>query len=324
MSSLVEQVAHPAHSNSHSHSHAWITRFAPSPTGYLHLGHVASLIFVNSVAKALKAKVILRMEDHDQGRCRPAFERTTFEDLDWLGYRFDNPDFNHQMPSSYRQSDNIDEYARALAELSKAGLVYGCNCSRQAIIKRTGESSSEELRYDGHCRDLGLPLDDPNLGLRVRFSDSSETFIDANLGPQSQVPINQCGDLLLRDRHNNYTYNFAVVVDDLRHGVNLVVRGSDVLHATGRQIYLARLLGQKNHATYYHHRLLVDASGAKLSKRTFADAIAKRRANGEHPAQILGEAAYAAQLISEPHQTSWDELADSFTLPDALKEYSHG
>lgn len=302
----------------------WVTRFAPSPTGYLHLGHVASLIFVSGVAKALQARVILRMEDHDRGRCRPEFELATFEDLAWLGYRFDNPEFNHQEPSSYRQSDNLDVYADALRQLDSKGLLYGCRCSRLAITKRTGQEGGDELRYDGHCRDLGLPYDSPDTGVRLRLSDKHEPFVDANVGQQSHLPIQQCGDLLLRDRHNYYTYNFAVVVDDLRQGVNLVVRGNDVLHATGRQMYLARLLGQRVSTTYFHHGLVVDQAGAKLSKRTFAAAIARRRGAEEAPGQILGDAAFAMGLISSPRSITWDELNTLVAVPNLLKERSHG
>ncbi len=297
----------PQHPNLNSLGH-WVTRFAPSPTGYLHLGHVASLIYVRTIAKKLDADVILRMEDHDRGRCRPEFERATFDDLTWLGCTFTNNDFVYGVSSSYRQSDNLQAYDSAIKALNESGLVYGCKCSRQDIIKRTGDLTGDELRYDGHCRNLGVPIDQAGVGIRLRMQDQSETFVDAHLGLQSQHPITQCGDLLLRERHNNYTYNFAVVVDDLRHGVNLVIRGNDVLHATARQIYLARLLGQSKPPVYFHHGLIVDASGVKLSKRTFADAIAKRRAAGESAAKILGEAAHAIGFIEQPRATSWDEL----------------
>ncbi|MBM4251731.1 MAG: hypothetical protein FJ146_07150 [Deltaproteobacteria bacterium] len=309
----------------HTQPHqTWVTRFAPSPTGFLHLGHVASLIFVSGVAKALQARVILRMEDHDRGRCRPEFELATFEDLAWLGYRFDNQEFNPHDPSPYRQSDNLKVYERALRQLDSSGLIYGCKCSRLAITKRTGQVGGDELHYDGHCRNLGLPYDAPDSGVRLRLNDSREQFFDANLGPQLQFPMQQCGDLLLRDRHGYYTYNFAVVVDDLRQGINLVVRGNDVLHATGRQMYLARHLGQNVSNTYFHHRLLVDAAGAKLSKRTFAAAIAKRRSAGEEPGQLLGDAAFAMGLITTPRSITWDELNTLIVFPHLLKEHRHG
>lgn len=299
----------------------WVTRFAPSPTGYLHLGHVASLIYVRTLAKKLNAQVILRMEDHDRGRCRPEFEKATFEDLAWLGCTFSNHDFVYDVPSLFRQSDNLAAYESAINALNQAGLIYGCKCSRQDIIKRTGDLAGDELRYDGHCRDLGVNLGGPDVGIRLRVHDQSENFIDANIGPQSQRPLEQCGDLLLRERHNNYTYNFAVVVDDLRHGVNLIIRGKDVLHATGRQIYLARLLGQNTVPAYFHHDLIVDSTGAKLSKRTFAAAIAKRRAAGDSAAEIIGDAAHAMGFITNPRALSWDEL-DCFIDSSVLQKES--
>ena len=217
-----------------------LTRFAPSPTGYLHLGHVANAIWVWGLARALGGRVLLRIEDHDRGRCRPEYERAMLDDLEWLGLE---PDLGTPGelagPSPYRQSDAGDLYQAALERLARAGLVFGCDCTRKGIASTEGDVFNEETRYPGRCRARTL-TPGPGIGARLMIEAEVERFVDARLGPQAQDPAAQCGDLLLRDRLGQWTYQFAVTVDDRRHGVDLVVRGVDLLPSTGRQIRLAR------------------------------------------------------------------------------------
>jgi glutamyl-tRNA synthetase/glutamyl-Q tRNA(Asp) synthetase len=282
------------------------TRFAPSPTGYLHLGHAASALFVWGLGKALGGRVLLRIEDHDRGRCRPEFETATFADLAWLGFVPDEP------PT--RQSDRTPLYERSLATLRKNARVYGCDCTRKRLssLDRSPESAEGELRYDGHCRDRGIPADRPGAGVRVVIPDEEIAFTDLKLGPRRHRPAAQAGDLLLRDRHGQWTYQFAAVVDDLAQDVTLVVRGEDLAESTGRQILLARLLGRDAPPAFYHHPLIVDAAGKKLSKRFYAEAIAKRREEGAAAAVVLGEAASLTGLLASPAPLDGKSVAALF------------
>lgn len=270
------------------------TRFAPSPTGWLHLGHVANALWTWETAARCGAAVVLRVEDHDRGRCRPAYERQLLDDLAWLGFT-PEPESAASLgltPSPFRQSDCGAVYEAALARLAHAGLVYGCDCSRSAIAAaQPGDAAARGLepRYAGTCRDRALPLG-PGVGVRVRLPDTTETFDDLRLGPQTQHPHLQCGDLLARDRLGNWTYQFAVTVDDLRHGIDLVVRGEDLLGSTGRQVTLARLLGRDAPPRFLHHPLIRNAVGVKLSKRDGAQGLRELRTAGWLAGDVLAEA----------------------------------
>jgi glutamyl-Q tRNA(Asp) synthetase len=267
------------------------TRFAPAPTGWLHLGHVLNAECVWNSG----AEVLLRIEDHDRERCRPEYEAGILDDLDWLGYR---PDIFHTDAfragvCDGRQSDRETVYREAVEILRKQGLVYGCDCMRRDIEGRgrrreardAGIMDGAEIFYDGHCRARGLPLAD-GYGWRVRMDPGVERFDGGRLGPQAQDPSQQCGDVLIRDRLGNWTYQFAVSVDDFRQGIDRVIRGEDLLESTGRQIRLARLLGRETPATFFHHPLLMKSPGQKLSKSDGDTGIRDLRARGWAPEQV--------------------------------------
>jgi glutamyl-Q tRNA(Asp) synthetase len=271
-----------------------LTRFAPSPTGFLHLGHVANAVWVWGLARALGGRVLLRVEDHDRGRCRPEYERAALEDLAWLGL---TPDRHGDSP--YRQSDCGEVYAAVLERLGHTAHVYACACSRREIAADAGDRLDEETRYPGRCRERGLPPG-AGRGTRVVLADGTETFTDARLGPVTQTPAMQCGDLLVRDRLGNWTYQYAVVVDDLRQGVDLVIRGEDLLPSTGRQIRLARMLGRQGPPVFLHHPLIRKPGGAKLSKSSGDSGVRDLRAAGATPEAVLGEAAWRTGLLERP------------------------
>jgi glutamyl-tRNA synthetase/glutamyl-Q tRNA(Asp) synthetase len=207
-------------------------------------------VYVWRVARARGpgSRVLLRIEDHDRTRSRPEFETAILEDLAWLGFSADE--------EPVRQSERGDVYLQALDHLRSRGLTYACECTRSDI----GGG-----RYPGTCRDKCL-AEVPGLGVRVRLDPSHERFDDLRLGPQEQIPSDQCGDLLARDRQGNWTYQFAVVVDDWLQGVNLVIRGEDLLDSTGRQIQLARLIGREAPPDFLHHALIMKTPSQKLSK----------------------------------------------------------
>lgn len=258
-----------------------LTRFAPSPTGYLHLGHVVNALWVWGLARALGGRVLLRIEDHDATRCRPEYERALLEDLEWLGFA---PD-----ATAERQSESGTAYAAAFERLAATRHVYGCGCSRRTIARTVDDVFGEESRYPGRCRHLGL-MPGPGVGTRVELEPGAERFDDALLGEQWQEPDRQCGDLLLRDRLGHWTYQFAVTVDDLRQGIDLVIRGEDLVQSTGRQIRLGRMLGRAEPPVFLHHPLILKPDGAKLSKAAGDSGVRELRDAGVVRAAVRREA----------------------------------
>ena len=276
------------------------TRFAPAPTGYLHLGHVANALYVWGVARACGAEVLLRIEDHDRQRCRPEYEAALLEDLEWLGFQPDiaPPAVFRRGPTRYRQSDNASAYRTAVEQLLAAGhRVYACDCSRQDLLARAGQpdSAGSELRYDRYCRERALSHRQGR-ALRVVLPASVERFDDLRLGPQAQDPQAQCGDLLLRDRRGNWTYQFCVVVDDRDQDVDLIIRGMDLLESTGRQLLLGRMLGRTQLPRVLHHPLLLKSGGAKLSKADGDTSVCELRMRGVTSADIIGTALHQLGL----------------------------
>jgi glutamyl/glutaminyl-tRNA synthetase len=291
---------------------AIISRFAPAPTGFLHLGHIVNAQSVWRETRARRGRVLLRIEDHDRQRSRAEFEAAILEDLAWLGFAADEP--------LVRQSERGAIYEQALDRLRAQGLVYACSCSRADIAlhldgarafsafareeheratadapkrfwREGGQAggTDPELRYPGRCRDRGL-REGPGLGVRVRLDPSVERFVDLRHGPREQRPSEQCGDLLVRDRDGNWTYQFAATVDDYVQGVTLVIRGDDLLASTGRQIQLARLLGRAEPPEFLHHPLIMKSADQKLSKSDRDTGIRDLRAAGWTPAQVIERA----------------------------------
>jgi len=293
------------------------------------LGHVANAIYVWGMARAAGGRVLLRLEDHDRQRCRPEYEAALLEDLEWLGFTADQPSFTElrQGPSSFRQSDNQAAYQSALDLLRARYQVYACECSRRDEADRASRTdgadkadrtarseegeTAGEVPYSGRCRDRGL-APGPGRGLRVVIEPGEETFTDLLLGEQRQDPSRQCSDLLLRDRLGNWTYQFAVVVDDLRHGVTTVIRGEDLLASTGRQLRLARMLGREEPPVFAHHPLILKPSGDKLSKANRDTAVRDLRANGLTAPAVIGRAALAVGLIREFRQVRAGEVEELF------------
>jgi glutamyl/glutaminyl-tRNA synthetase len=254
------------------------TRFAPAPTGWLHLGHVFNAEYVWGSG----AHVLLRIEDHDRERCRPEYDAGILEDLDWLGYRYALP--------VVRQSERDAVYRDSAALLRGQGLVYACDCTRAQIAARaasrgTRGGAAGELRYDNHCRDRGQP-DGDGVGWRVRMDPGVERFVDGILGPQQQEPSSQCGDVLIRDRLGNWAYQFVAAVDDFRQDIDLVIRGLDLLPSTGRQMRIGRMLGRTTPPEFRHHPLIMKSPDQKLSKSSGDTGIRDLRAQGWTPARV--------------------------------------
>jgi glutamyl-tRNA synthetase/glutamyl-Q tRNA(Asp) synthetase len=252
------------------------TRFAPSPTGYLHLGHVANAVFVWGTARAAGGSVLLRVEDHDRQRCRAEYEAALLDDLDWLGFAPDiyPTDEFRRGPCRGRQSDRDDVYHRLLSPLVARGLVYGCECTRKQL---------EGSGYTCRCRDRGLSLK-AGVGWRVRLDPSAG------------------GDLLIRDRLCNWTYQWCVTVDDMDQQITHVIRGDDLQDSTARQVALAKLLGRTEPPVFAHHPLIMKSSARKLSKSDHDTGVRDLRAAAWTAARVIGHAAYLVGLqpLDEP------------------------
>ena len=286
---------------------AIISRFAPAPTGFLHLGHIVNAATVWRETRARGGRILLRIEDHDRQRSRPEFEAAILEDLAWLGFAADEP--------PVRQSERGLVYACACsrADIAEAGPkgpalhaeiaarrnrrpdpkgpalhseIEAANCRPGPFGPGVGDA---ELRYPGTCRDRGLP-EKPGFGVRVRLEPTVEHFVDLRHGAQAQRPSEQCGDLLIRDREGNWTYQFAATVDDYVQGVTLVIRGDDLLVSAGRQIQLARMLGRHEPPEFLHHPLIMKSSDQKLSKSDRDTGIRELRAAGWTSTQVIERA----------------------------------
>ncbi len=245
-------------------------------------------------------EILLRIEDHDRERSRREYETGILDDLDWLGYRPDTfpTEAFRAGRCDGRQSDRDHVYREAFEILRGEGLVYACDCTRRSLTaagSRNGSEETSELYYPGNCRDRNLPLED-GYGWRVRIEAGIEAFEDMRMGPQRQSPAEQCGDVLLRDRHGNWTYQFAATVDDWRQEIDLVIRGADLLQSTGRQIRIARLLGRDRPPAFLHHPLIMKSADQKLSKSDGDTGVRDLRAQGWSPAEVIAAARSAAGM----------------------------
>ena len=293
-----------------------VTRFAPAPTGYLHIGHLVNALYTWGLARAAGGRVILRVEDHDRQRSRPEFEAALLDDLDRLGLAPDEPPGGTGAfrggTTPYRQSDAGPAYDAALSGLRDQGLVYACACSRTtfAAYEAVRGRAWRGIGCPGGCRERALP-EEPGTGLRVAVGAGSERWVDLLAGPLVDEPA-ATGDPLLRDRAGNWTSAFCVVVDDARHAVDLVVRGRDLLHATPVQLRLARLMGRTLPPQYLHHPLVRRVSGQKLSKAEGDTAVRLLLDAGRTPAELFGLAARLAGLQADATPIDPSDLAAPF------------
>lgn len=276
----------------------YVTRFAPSPTGPLHLGHAFSALTAWDRARSASGTLLLRIEDIDRPRCKPEWEVQIHEDLHWLGLDWPEP--------VLRQSDRIDSYRAAVARLSGMGLVYPCRCRRgdiRAALSAPQEGAEPAMGpdgpvYPGTCRARKMAESGPQDALRLNMKLAlqrlgSPTLSFEESGP-GQAPrpaltpgemIAGIGDVVLARRDIGTSYHVAVVVDDAAQGVTEVVRGADLFAATFLHVLLQALLDLPR-PRYHHHRLIRDTAGKRLAKRDDARAIARYRAEGATPSDI--------------------------------------
>lgn len=274
---------------------AFVTRFAPSPTGPLHLGHAYSAILAHDKALAAGGTFLLRIEDIDQSRCRQEWEAQIFDDLQWLGLSWPEP--------VLRQSKNRAAYDVALGKLAALGLIYPCRCNRadiRAALAAPQEGAApigpDGLIYPGTCRSREVSQAQPNDTLRLNMAQAMSRIADhlhfvekiavsAISDATANDMASKVGDVALSRRDIGTSYHLSVVVDDAAQGVSDVVRGEDLFEATAIHVVLQRLLGVPT-PTYHHHRLIRDDQGKRLAKRDDARALSKYRAEGATPADI--------------------------------------
>ena len=272
---------------------SYLTRFAPSPTGPLHLGHAYSAVTAFNRAQAQGGTFLLRIEDIDRSRCRPDWEAQIYDDLHWLGLSWPEP--------VMRQSDRLPAYAEALDRLAALGLTYPCRCTRSDIraavsAPQEGATGPDGLIYPGTCRHRSMSEAGPQDAIRLNMAKAT-----ALVGPVSFHEIgplhtglhvlqplqmkDTVGDVVLARRDMGTSYHLSVTVDDATQGITEVVRGVDLFDATAIHVLLQRLLDLPT-TTYWHHDLIRDDQGQRLAKRDDARAIALYRKDGASPADI--------------------------------------
>ena len=312
-----------------------VGRFAPSPTGRMHLGNIFTALISWLSVKKRSGKWILRVEDLDPQRSRPEYEKMIEDDLLWLGLSWDEGGLDEKGPNApYLQSRSHEFYQQALDRLIKIGHVYRCTC-RRADLHAPGapHASDGRIVYNGHCRPASLSslasqqakippesLNTPG-ALRLYVPPETITFSDTLYGTQKIRLDTEFGDFLLQRADGAWAYQLAVVADDARMGVTEVVRGHDLLSSSAPQIFLYRQLGLQVPA-FAHVPLLCAADGRRLSKRD-ADLSMETLRRNFSPEELTGRLAFLAGLLPEPLPItptdllpifSWDKIPRSECL----------
>ncbi|WP_171228736.1 tRNA glutamyl-Q(34) synthetase GluQRS [Ruegeria sp. HKCCA4008] len=285
----------------------FVTRFAPSPTGPLHLGHAYSAMIASDMARSERGRFLLRIEDIDRSRSRPHWEDQIYDDLNWLGLTWPEP--------VLRQSDRLSIYDRALERLWMKGLLYPCRCNRKDITAAASAPQEgapllgpDGIIYPGTCRKINQGIDlsqnphprdqvlrlDVAKACRTIHDPARFQFLELGSGPGGETGTiaftpeeleTSVGDIVLARRDMGTSYHLSVVLDDAAQGITHVVRGQDLFEATRIHVLLQVLLDLPT-PVYYHHDLIRDDAGKRLAKRDDARAIAKYRADGASPADI--------------------------------------
>ena len=285
-------------------------RYAPSPSGRMHLGNLLCCLLAWLSAKSKGGQVLLRIEDLDAARCPRRYADAIVDDLAWLGLAADGP-----QPPVY-QSERVAVYQQFYDRLAAKGLVYPCFCSRSQLHAASAPHRSDgQVVYPGTCRGL-TPAEAAEKARRkapawrVRVPDEEIAFTDGHLGPYAENLARDCGDFYLRRADGVFAYQLAVVVDDALMGVTEVVRGADLLSSTPRQLWLYRELGLQA-PQFYHLPLLLDHEGRRLSKRDGDQSLENLRARYT-PQEIVGRLAFACGLQDAPRPAAPQDLVESF------------
>lgn len=289
-------------------------RFAPSPSGRMHLGNVLAALLAWLSVRSMGGTMVLRIEDLDPARCRAEYAEQLKRDLLWLGLDWDV----EQTPQSRR----TDAYRAQFDRLQAMGLIYPCYCSRNELLAASAPHASDgQAVYAGSCRYLTPAARAQKRkapSYRVLVPDEIVSFTDGLQGKYSENLARDCGDFIVRRADGVYAYQLAVVTDDAEAGVTQVVRGRDLLSSVPRQLYLQRTLGF-SHPEYYHVPLLLAADGRRLSKRERDLDLGALRERFT-PQALIGRLAYVLGLRPSPEEVSARELAAEFDWQRVRKE----
>ena len=301
-----------------------VGRFAPSPSGRLHLGNLACSLLAWLSAKSQGGSIVLRIEDLDAARCPRIYADQLEEDLRWLGLVWDEGGSDGGPHGPYYQSECAGIYTESYRKLEGMGLVYPCFCSRAQLHAASAPHTSDgNVVYPGTCRNL-TPAQIAEKSRtkapawRIKVPDEEITFTDLCMGEHRENLLTGCGDFYLRRADGVFAYQLAVVVDDARMGVTQVVRGSDLLSSTARQIYLYRLLGLTP-PSFAHCPLLLDAQGRRLSKRDGDQSLEHLRGRYTAP-EIIGKLAYLYGLQDRPEPRTPESLLPDFDWAKVPKQ----
>ena len=288
----------------------YVGRYAPSPTGDLHLGNARTALVAWLWARHARGRFLLRFEDLDRARVRSGCAELQERSLAWLGLDWDG--------APVSQSDRVELYEAAIDRLREQGVLYECFCSR-ADVRRAASAphGPDGPIYGGTCRELSESERAARLALgrtpalRARMEGVVE-FGDDLQGPQAEELERTSGDIVLRRADGVVAYQLAVVVDDAAQGVTHVVRGADLLASTGRQLRLYDLLGLTPRPGYAHVPLLLGDDGERLAKRNGAVGLEELRARGADPRALVGRLAHSAGLLERPEPCTPGELVSAF------------
>jgi glutamyl/glutaminyl-tRNA synthetase len=272
-------------------SNGYRGRLAPSPTGYLHLGHARTFWMAQERTRQAGGRLILRNEDLDAARCKPEFVTAMLEDLKWFGFEWqEGPDCSGPH-APYTQSQRTNLYLEALGRLKQGGFIYPCTCSRKDIqsAAQAPHAGEDEPIYPGTCRDsskIEVQSSKSRVSWRFRVPDGETvSFQDANLGPQSFMAGKDFGDFVVWRHDDVPAYQLAVVVDDALMKISEVVRGEDLLRSTARQLLLYRALDWTP-PVFHHCPLMTDEGGVRLAKRHDSLSLKRLRETGAKPEEL--------------------------------------
>ena len=286
---------------------SYVGRYAPSPTGPLHLGNLFAAVWATYRARRAQGRLFLRMEDLDAARCRPEFAAFILEDLAALGFQFDAGPGTDDAWGPYVQSDRLMFYENALKHLSERGLTYRCRCSRKEIANHASapHAGEEGPIYPGTCRDRSLG-EEHACALRYRVPDERVCVEDHWAGQVCQHLPSEVGDFVVRRKDGVMAYHLAVVVDDALQGVTEVVRGRDLLSSSPRQVSLFEALGYRA-PSFAHLPLWVDEEGRRLAKRK-GDQTLRALLKLESPEQVLSRVGLVLGVCESGEPLDLNEL----------------
>ena len=289
------------------------TRFAPTPSGFLHLGNIYSFAVTAALAEKTGAKILLRIDDFDREKTNKLYVQDIFDTLNFLGIPWhEGPRNMKEYEQEYSQVHRMGIYTNAVKQLTESGGLFACTCSRADILKHNPDSI-----YTGTCSDKNLPLDTENASWRILTSNTKQLEVKTVQGGIVNATLPAAmNDFIVRKKDGFPAYQLISILDDITFGIDLVVRGEDLWPSTVAQHYLASFIGDHifTNTAFYHHPLLTDIEGHKLSKSEGATSVYHLRQQGKKPADIYELIARILHIDAIP--ANWDELISLLDLSE--------